>query len=78
MCPSLLLQSHLPTLSKVIFFLFFQFFISMWILLAHVLMSHTCDAALEPFFSAAATQFILGQQVPFSLWLSLAPVVIGM
>lgn len=38
--------------------------------------AHTIKA-LEPFFSAAATQFILGQQVPFSLWLSLAPVVIG-
>jgi hypothetical protein len=35
------------------------------------------NAALEPFFNAAATQFILGQQVPFSLWLSLAPVVLG-
>uniref|UniRef100_A0A452XW93 Sugar phosphate transporter domain-containing protein n=1 Tax=Aegilops tauschii subsp. strangulata TaxID=200361 RepID=A0A452XW93_AEGTS len=32
---------------------------------------------LEPFFNAAASQFILGQQVPFTLWLSLAPVVIG-
>ncbi|GJN06585.1 hypothetical protein PR202_ga24329 [Eleusine coracana subsp. coracana] len=38
--------------------------------------AHTIKA-LEPFFNAAATQFILGQQVPFSLWLSLAPVVIG-
>ena len=47
------------------------------VLFAHVSMLHTCNAALEPFFSAAATQFILGQQVPFSLWLSLAPVVIG-
>lgn len=46
-------------------------------LLPPFFMLHTCDAALEPFFSAAATQFILGQQVPFSLWLSLAPVVIG-
>jgi hypothetical protein len=36
-----------------------------------------CNAALEPFFNAAASQFILGQQVPFTLWLSLAPVVIG-
>lgn len=61
---------------------FLPIYISMWILLApvlfaHVSMLHTCNAALEPFFSAAATQFILGQQVPFSLWLSLAPVVIG-
>ncbi|EER99986.1 hypothetical protein BDA96_03G002700 [Sorghum bicolor] len=38
--------------------------------------AHTIKA-LEPFFSAAATQFILGQQVPLSLWMSLAPVVIG-
>ena len=61
---------------------FLPIYISLWILLApvlfaHVSMIHTCNAALEPFFSAAATQFILGQQVPFSLWLSLAPVVIG-
>lgn len=33
--------------------------------------------ALEPFFSAAGSQFVLGQQIPLSLWLSLAPVVIG-
>ncbi|RVW42126.1 Triose phosphate/phosphate translocator TPT, chloroplastic [Vitis vinifera] len=33
--------------------------------------------ALEPFFNAAASQFVLGHQIPFSLWLSLAPVVIG-
>ncbi|EMS59463.1 Triose phosphate/phosphate translocator TPT, chloroplastic [Triticum urartu] len=38
--------------------------------------AHTIKA-LEPFFNAAASQFILGQQVPFTLWLSLAPVVIG-
>uniref|UniRef100_A0A0A9CNB7 Sugar phosphate transporter domain-containing protein n=1 Tax=Arundo donax TaxID=35708 RepID=A0A0A9CNB7_ARUDO len=38
--------------------------------------AHTIKA-LEPFFNAAATQFILGQQVPLSLWLSLAPVVLG-
>ncbi|KAK1693896.1 hypothetical protein QYE76_010593 [Lolium multiflorum] len=38
--------------------------------------AHTVKA-LEPFFNAAASQFILGQQVPFTLWLSLAPVVIG-
>ncbi|KAG2585905.1 triose phosphate/phosphate translocator, chloroplastic-like [Panicum virgatum] len=38
--------------------------------------AHTIKA-LEPFFNAAATQFVLGQQVPLSLWLSLAPVVIG-
>ncbi|KAG8052472.1 hypothetical protein GUJ93_ZPchr0001g33071 [Zizania palustris] len=38
--------------------------------------AHTIKA-LEPFFNAAATQFILGQQVPLPLWLSLAPVVIG-
>lgn len=34
-------------------------------------------AALEPFFNAAASQFILGQQIPLPLWLSLAPVVLG-
>ncbi|KAF9590142.1 hypothetical protein IFM89_031746 [Coptis chinensis] len=33
--------------------------------------------SLEPFFNASASQFILGQQIPLSLWLSLAPVVIG-
>lgn len=38
--------------------------------------AHTVKA-LEPFFNAAASQFILGQQIPFTLWLSLAPVVIG-
>ncbi|KAL0442724.1 UNVERIFIED_CONTAM: Triose phosphate/phosphate translocator, chloroplastic [Sesamum latifolium] len=37
--------------------------------------THTIKA-LEPFFNAAASQFILGQQIPLSLWLSLAPVVI--
>lgn len=35
-------------------------------------------AALEPFFNASASQFILGQSIPLSLWLSLAPVVLGM
>ena len=35
------------------------------------------SAALEPFFNAAASQFILGHQIPLSLWLSLAPVVFG-
>ncbi|XP_008783133.1 triose phosphate/phosphate translocator, chloroplastic isoform X2 [Phoenix dactylifera] len=38
--------------------------------------AHTIKA-LEPFFNAAASQFILGQQIPFALWLSLAPVVFG-
>ncbi|KAH9748841.1 hypothetical protein WN944_012318 [Citrus x changshan-huyou] len=38
--------------------------------------THTIKA-LEPFFNAAASQFILGQQLPLTLWLSLAPVVIG-
>ncbi|CAA6661085.1 unnamed protein product [Spirodela intermedia] len=38
--------------------------------------THTIKA-LEPFFNAAASQFILGQQLPLSLWLSLAPVVLG-
>jgi solute carrier family 35 protein E1 len=57
--------------------------ISLWILLAPfllyilVLMFRNRNTALEPFFNAAATQFVLGQQVPLSLWLSLAPVVIG-
>ncbi|KAL6349921.1 hypothetical protein AAG906_002028 [Vitis piasezkii] len=35
------------------------------------------SAALEPFFNAAASQFVLGHQIPFPLWLSLAPVVFG-
>ncbi|XP_043688551.1 triose phosphate/phosphate translocator, chloroplastic isoform X3 [Telopea speciosissima] len=38
--------------------------------------THTIKA-LEPFFNAAATQFVLGQQIPITLWLSLAPVVLG-
>ncbi|KAL6865298.1 hypothetical protein ACP4OV_016449 [Aristida adscensionis] len=38
--------------------------------------AHTIKA-LEPFFSAAASQFVLGQPVPLTLWLSLVPVVIG-
>lgn len=38
--------------------------------------THTIKA-LEPFFNAAASQFVLGQQLPLTLWLSLAPVVIG-
>ncbi|KAM7262975.1 hypothetical protein ACFE04_000658 [Oxalis oulophora] len=38
--------------------------------------THTIKA-LEPFFNAAASQFILGQQIPIALWLSLAPVVLG-
>ncbi|KAK2995001.1 hypothetical protein RJ640_030048, partial [Escallonia rubra] len=38
--------------------------------------THTVKA-LEPFFNAAASQFILGQQIPLTLWLSLAPVVLG-
>ena len=46
-------------------------------LYTHLLMFRNHNTALEPFFNAAATQFVLGQQVPLSLWLSLAPVVIG-
>ncbi|KAF6165099.1 hypothetical protein GIB67_000683, partial [Kingdonia uniflora] len=38
--------------------------------------THTVKA-LEPFINASASQFILGHQIPLSLWLSLAPVVIG-
>ncbi|EFJ38162.1 hypothetical protein SELMODRAFT_73397 [Selaginella moellendorffii] len=38
--------------------------------------THTIKA-LEPFFSAAASQFILGQQISLPLWLSLTPVVLG-
>ncbi|XP_022148988.1 triose phosphate/phosphate translocator, chloroplastic-like isoform X2 [Momordica charantia] len=38
--------------------------------------THTIKA-LEPFFNAAASQFVLGHQIPISLWLSLAPVVLG-
>ncbi|CAL5097673.1 unnamed protein product [Urochloa decumbens] len=38
--------------------------------------AHTIKA-LEPFFSASASQFILGQPVPLTLWLSLVPVVVG-
>ncbi|KAG0630659.1 hypothetical protein M758_1G194600 [Ceratodon purpureus] len=38
--------------------------------------THTIKA-LEPFFSAAASQFILGQQIPLALWASLMPIVLG-
>jgi hypothetical protein len=38
--------------------------------------THTIKA-LEPFFNAAASQFILGQQIPVTLWLTLAPIVLG-
>ncbi|KAK9068820.1 hypothetical protein SSX86_012936 [Deinandra increscens subsp. villosa] len=38
--------------------------------------THTIKA-LEPFFNAAASQFVLGQSIPITLWLSLAPVVLG-
>ncbi|CAN1152845.1 Triose phosphate/phosphate translocator TPT, chloroplastic [Linum perenne] len=38
--------------------------------------THTIKA-LEPFFSASASQFVLGHQIPLSLWLSLMPVVLG-
>ncbi|KAK9116490.1 hypothetical protein Sjap_015437 [Stephania japonica] len=38
--------------------------------------THTIKA-LEPFFNAAASQSILGHQIPVILWASLAPVVIG-
>ncbi|XP_057485633.1 triose phosphate/phosphate translocator, chloroplastic-like isoform X2 [Actinidia eriantha] len=38
--------------------------------------THTIKA-LEPFFNAAASQFVLGHQIPLPLWLSLAPVVFG-
>ncbi|XP_062162396.1 triose phosphate/phosphate translocator, chloroplastic-like [Alnus glutinosa] len=38
--------------------------------------THTIKA-LEPFFNASASQFVLGHQIPLSLWLSLAPVVFG-
>ncbi|KAG6778784.1 hypothetical protein POTOM_015131 [Populus tomentosa] len=35
------------------------------------------DNSLEPFFNAAASQFVLGQSIPITLWLSLMPVVLG-
>uniref|UniRef100_A0A7N0UBA1 Sugar phosphate transporter domain-containing protein n=1 Tax=Kalanchoe fedtschenkoi TaxID=63787 RepID=A0A7N0UBA1_KALFE len=38
--------------------------------------THTIKA-LEPFFNASASHFLMGHHIPFSLWLSLAPVVIG-
>ncbi|KAB5560636.1 hypothetical protein DKX38_005593 [Salix brachista] len=38
--------------------------------------THTIKA-LEPFFNAAASQFVLGQSIPITLWLSLLPVVLG-
>ncbi|CAI5991167.1 unnamed protein product [Closterium sp. NIES-64] len=38
---------------------------------------HFSSSALEPFFNAAASQFVLGQNVPLPLWMSLLPVVLG-
>ncbi|CAI5470999.1 unnamed protein product [Closterium sp. Yama58-4] len=38
--------------------------------------THTIKS-LEPFFNAAASQFVLGQNVSLPLWLSLLPVVLG-
>jgi solute carrier family 35 protein E1 len=38
--------------------------------------THTIKA-LEPFFSAAASQFVLGQSISLPLWLSLTPIVLG-
>ncbi|KAK1368700.1 hypothetical protein POM88_034792 [Heracleum sosnowskyi] len=38
--------------------------------------THTIKA-LEPFFNAVVSQFILDQQISLPLWLSLAPVVIS-
>ncbi|CAI5473017.1 unnamed protein product [Closterium sp. Yama58-4] len=38
--------------------------------------THTIKS-LEPFFNAAASQFVLGQHVSLPLWLSLLPVVLG-
>ncbi|GJP49411.1 hypothetical protein CLOM_g8621 [Closterium sp. NIES-68] len=38
--------------------------------------THTVKS-LEPFFNAAASQFVLGQHVSLPLWLSLLPVVLG-
>jgi solute carrier family 35 protein E1 len=38
--------------------------------------THTIKS-LEPFFSAAASQFVLHQDVPLQLWLALTPVVAG-
>ncbi|KAI0511104.1 hypothetical protein KFK09_011726 [Dendrobium nobile] len=52
----------------------FLSYISSWV---SCIVSVLHPQALEPFFNAAASQFILGQQIPFALWLSLAPVVIG-
>ncbi|GBG67579.1 hypothetical protein CBR_g708 [Chara braunii] len=38
--------------------------------------THTIKA-LEPFFSATASQLFLGQSIPLPIWMSLAPVVLG-
>ncbi|CAI5508760.1 unnamed protein product [Closterium sp. Naga37s-1] len=38
---------------------------------------HFSSSALEPFFNAAASQFVLGQNVSLPLWMSLLPVVLG-
>uniref|UniRef100_A0A3B6FK75 Sugar phosphate transporter domain-containing protein n=1 Tax=Triticum aestivum TaxID=4565 RepID=A0A3B6FK75_WHEAT len=55
---------------------FFFFMCNVSFATVAVSFAHTIKA-LEPFFNAAATQFVLGQTVPLSLWLSLAPVVLG-
>lgn len=57
--------------------LFLYFWPFAFLLYAEIFPANKMIAALEPFFNAAASQFILGQQVPLTLWLSLAPVVIG-
>jgi hypothetical protein len=55
--------------------------VMMGVLVAVVLVGNSCACfiltVLEPFFNAAASQFILGQQIPVTLWLSLAPIVLS-
>jgi hypothetical protein len=63
------------------FSLFTDTVVMMGVLVAVVLVGNSCACliltVLEPFFNAAASQFILGQQIPVTLWLSLAPIVLG-
>jgi hypothetical protein len=67
--------------SRTWLFLCSQILLSWWEYLWVELVGNSCACliltVLEPFFNAAASQFILGQQIPVTLWLSLAPIVLG-
>jgi hypothetical protein len=74
-----LLSSHLCAglicQQFVVIFFYQILFCNVFILF--LLTKSYCCPTLEPFFNAVASQFVLGQQIPFTLWLSLLPVVLG-